>query len=101
MKCSLGEDACLPAECATNFDDSSEGVGSSSAKPADVKFAPKKPPKRVSSDDVLKMQYECLFCQKENLLLKKQKLQLEIQLLEQQVNASLASALNVDFLVAE
>ena len=100
MKCSLGEDACLPAECATNFDDSSEGVGSSSAKPAEVKFAPKKP-KRVSSDDVLKMQYECLSCQKETLLLKKQKLQLEIQLLEQQVNASLAGELNVDFLVAE
>ena len=100
MKCSLGEDACLPAECATNFDDSSEGVGSSSAKPAEVKFAPKKP-KRVSGDDVLKMQYECLSCEKETLLLKKQKLQLEIQLLEQQVNASLAGALNVDFLVAE
>ena len=80
LKYSLGEDASLPAQSATvvtliddSISEGHEGVFSSSAKHAEVKFVYKK---RVSSDDVLKMQFECLYCKKENFLLKKQKLQL-------------------------
>ena len=96
----LGEDACLPTECAavTVVDDTcsiNEGFCSAaSPRPAEATVANKKPLKRVSSGDVLQLQYECLSCQKGNLLLKKRKLELQIQLLEQQVNASLTRALN-------
>ena len=106
LKYSLGEDACLPAQSATvvtliddSISEGHEGVFSSTAKPAEVKFVHKK---RVSSDDVLKMQFECLCCQKENFLLKKQKLQLQIQLLQQQVNTSFAShTFNADSVVVD
>ena len=40
--------------------------------------------KKVTSDDVLRLQYETLQCKKETLLLKKAKLELQIRLLEKQ-----------------
>ncbi|PFX22052.1 hypothetical protein AWC38_SpisGene13439 [Stylophora pistillata] len=68
-----GEDAHLPSESAkigTEEDCLSiiEDVHSLPAK-ADER---KKPAKRISNDDVLKKQYECLCTQKETLILKKQ-----------------------------
>ncbi len=82
-------------------DDDKMEAACSSSKPVEVKIV--LPKKKVSNDDVLRLQYECLSSKKENLILKKQKLQLQIQLLEQQVNSSLsyASALNADFVAAE
>ena len=101
MKYFVGEDAHLPAESAkTVFEEDclrlSEYMYSS---PADER---KKPSKRISNDDVLKMQYECLCSQKETLNLKKQKLKMQIHLLEQQanVNQTFATALNANFVVA-
>lgn len=44
--------------------------------------------RRVSSEDVLQMQYNCLSLQRENLLLKNRKLTLQVQLLEQQVQST-------------
>lgn len=41
--------------------------------------------KKVTSDDVLRLQYETLQCKKETLLLKKAKLELQIKLLEKQL----------------
>ena len=39
-----------------------------------------------SQDDVLRMQYECLSLKRENLLLKKKKLELQVHLLQHQVD---------------
>ena len=39
-----------------------------------------------SQDDVLRMQYECLSLKRENLLLKKKKLELQVHLLQRQVD---------------
>ena len=50
---------------------------------ADKASKPKK--RRVTNEDVLQMQYDCLNLQRENLLLKEKKLTLQVQLLEQQV----------------
>ena len=103
MKYFTGEDAHLPGESAkTVFEEDclslNEDVHSSPAK-ADEQ---KKPSKRISNGDVLKMQYECLCTQKETLNLKKQKLKLQVHLLEQQVNANqtFTTALNANFVVA-
>ena len=41
--------------------------------------------KKVTSDDVLRLQYETLQCKKETLLLKKTKLELQIKLLEKEL----------------
>lgn len=41
--------------------------------------------KKVTSDDVLRLQYETLQCKKEALLSKKAKLELQITLLEKQL----------------
>ena len=102
LKYFVGEDAHLPAESAkTVFEEDclslNEDMHSSPAK-ADEQ---RKPSKRISNGDVLKMQYECLCTQKEMLNLKKQKLKMQIHLLEQQVNANqtFATALNANFVV--
>ena len=103
MKYFVGEDAHLPAESAkTVFEEDclslNKDMHSSPAK-ADEQ---KKPSKRISNDDVIKMQYECLCTQKETLNLKKQKLKLQVHLLEQQANANqtFTTALNAYFEVA-
>lgn len=103
LKYFIGEDAHLPSESAkigTEEDclSISEDLHSSPAK-ADER----KKPARISNDDVLKKQYECLCTQKETLILKKQKLKLQINLLEQQVNANktFGTALNANFVVAD
>ena len=44
--------------------------------------------RRVSSEDVLQMQYDCLSLQRANSLLKNRKLTLQVQLLEQQVQTT-------------
>ena len=97
------EDAHLLAESAkTVFEEDclslNEGMHSSPAKADEWK----KPSKRISNGDVLKMQYECLRTQKETLNLKIQKKKLQIHLLEQQVNAkqTFATAFNANFVVA-
>lgn len=41
--------------------------------------------KKVTSDDVLRLQHETLQCKKETLLLKKTKLELQIKLLEKEL----------------
>lgn len=46
---------------------------------------------RVNKDDLVKLQYECLLCKKENLQLKRRKLELEVQLLEEQVHSAAMS----------
>ena len=46
---------------------------------------PKCRQKKITSDDVLRLQYETLECKKETLLLKKAKLELQIKLLENQL----------------
>ena len=56
---------------------------------ADKASNPKK--RRVTNEDVLQMQYDCLSLQRENLLLKEKKLTLQVQLLEQQVQVTLYS----------
>ena len=103
LKYFVGGDAYLPAESAkTVFEEDclrlNEYMHSSPVK-ADER---KKPSKRISNDDVLKMQYECLCTQKETLNLKRQKLKMQIHLLEQQANANqtFATALNANFVVA-
>ena len=44
--------------------------------------------KRVSNEDLLQLQYECLVNQKENMVLKRKKLELQVQLLQQKVKSS-------------
>ena len=74
----LGE-ACLPTECATVTMVDEGFWSAASPRRAEATVANKKPLKRVSSGDVLQLQYECLSCQKGNILPKKRKLELQIQ----------------------
>lgn len=104
MKYFIGEDAHLPSESAKiEIEEDclsiTEDVHSSLAKADEWK----KPAKRISNDDVLKKQYECQCAQKETLILKKQKLKLQINLLEKQVNANktFETALNANFVDAD
>ena len=55
------------------------------ARPVITCTTPKFKQKKVTSDDVLRLQYETLKCKKETLLLKKAKLELQIKLLEKQL----------------
>ena len=52
----------------------------------------KKGKKRASHEDILTLQYECLTYKRENLLLKKRKLELEVQLLEEQLHSAAMSS---------
>ena len=45
-----------------------------------------KPRKKKRQDDVLELQYQCVSLKKENLILKKRKLELQVQLFKGQVN---------------
>ena len=49
----------------------------------------KRPPtKRPSKEDLMLLQYECLQHKRDNLLLKRRKLEMEVELLENQMHAA-------------
>ena len=60
--------------------------GSTNKQEGPQEILPRSSKKRkITSSDLLKLQYEALEIKKENLLLKKQKLELEIKLLKMQL----------------
>ncbi|KAL9988924.1 hypothetical protein ACROYT_G003419 [Oculina patagonica] len=64
-----GDGACLPKESAVVADDDKMEAACSSSKPVEVKIV--LPKKKVSNDDVLRLQYECLSSKKRKLDSKK------------------------------
>ena len=80
----LGSEAATPSENASttscNFDREVED--------GEVAVVKERKRRKVncSQDDELRMQYECLSFKRENLLLKKKKLELQVYLLQRQVD---------------
>ena len=77
----------LPSPDVTQLDEISQNVptiatATHTTAPTGTKQVKRK---KVTSDDVLRLQYETLQCKKETLLLKKAKLELQIKLLEKEL----------------
>ena len=83
MSAAMGDEGLQLSGMATEDEISSKGLPVASAGANSTTCTCKQ--KKVTSSDVLRLQYETLQCKKETLILKKAKLELQIKLLEKQL----------------
>lgn len=85
MSAAMGDEGLQLSGMATEDEISSKGLPVASAGPNSTTCRCACKQKKVTSSDVLRLQYETLQCKKETLILKKAKLELQIKLLEKQL----------------
>ena len=85
MSAAMGDEGLQLSGMATEDEISWKGLPVASAGPNSTTCRCACNQKKVTSSDVLRLQYETLQCKKETLILKKAKLELQIKLLEKQL----------------
>ena len=85
MSAAMGDEGLQLSGMATEDEISSKGLAVASAGPNSTTCRCACNQKKVTSSDVLRLQYETLQCKKETLILKRAKLELQIKLLEKQL----------------